>query len=590
MASLSAKEDGVSINEEVFDYRVDMQSILRLSSADPTKGGLSTLRCVAFPKGNTAKIAPGHYLVNASCKLEPVAIALPAVASFKDEGRLDELAIAWEIATNGKLYLITVPLPLRNGKTWVTDSADSKTNKLSMVSTLSTPADRPGVKMLKTIDEWLKAGQCVRLKNVGVTSLKEAKTWCISNSFTKNVQQVIFNARHSARKVIAREADRVDGKMKKPDKSDKAKELTAEEKLKMDERVAKVDLVAGYLKTIEKYYNAKLVDRIICVELPALPDGDDLSSPMSSEALELVRAQCSAKQHEILDEMLMNAQLDKLIQVGRLGELGPFTPMSKIEPVAPVGEGGGAAGPSGAEPTPVTSTSKNLFGDDDDDAELVVVTGQAAKNAQEALAQAQAQAKQKAKARVEISSDEEVDEEVISTQVEEQYLGKRARKDIHRFTHDASKPTTIQPSKKAEKQANKKGRGPNGESMVYKSRGAMLAGFEIDSHARTHTHTHTHTHTQTQTYTHTGVAEKPADAEARKERERVPSAKVLADKIKTLEDQIAIMTSKHATELMLKEVNIKLEMQPKIKEAYDNGYADCKKAMEDARSFMRAFA
>ena len=70
----------------------------------------------------------------------------------------------------------------------------------------------------------------------------------------------------------------------------------------------------------------------------------------------------------------------------------------------------------------------------------------------------------------------------------------------------------------------------------------------------------------------------------------MPSAKVLADKIKTLEDQIAIMTSKHATELMLKEVNIKLEMQPKIKEAYDNGYADCKKAMEDARSFMRAFA
>ena len=143
----------ITVDLEKLSFRIDLPSLIRISSKDALKGGVSALRAHAFPIGYTMDLAPGSYIVNTTCKIDPISVALPAVVHFLDVGRLDELGIAWEVATNGRMYLITVPMPLNKGGVgFVNDTDDFITTPLQLVAGLSTPCDAPGVKMLKSIN------------------------------------------------------------------------------------------------------------------------------------------------------------------------------------------------------------------------------------------------------------------------------------------------------------------------------------------------------------------------------------------------------------------------------------------------------
>jgi hypothetical protein len=191
--------------------------------------------------------------------------------------------------------------------------------------------------------------------------------WGVSNSFTYNSDKVIFNAKHAARKIIAKEAGRADGKMKKPDKADKAVEMMAEEKHKLEERISKISYVEVYFKSVAKYYNQPVGDRLLCVKLPegggtggAALDGGSLPPAV----LEQVRAACSKKQLELIDAALLNDKLDNLFQLGKMKDLAAFTPIpkQKIEDATPI-EDEDESGPSGTVKAQTTSIQPTQGGE-----------------------------------------------------------------------------------------------------------------------------------------------------------------------------------------------------------------------------------
>jgi len=57
--------------------------------------------------------------------------------------------------------------------------------------------------------------------------------------------------------------------------------------------------------------------------------------------------------------------------------------------------------------------------------------------------------------------------------------------------------------------------------------------------------------------------------------------------VKSLEMQLESLKAGQEVAVKLKEVEVKIDFQPKLKEAYDEGYAACRRAMQEARDFMR---
>ena len=158
------KEDSaISIDEEVFNYRVDVPALIRISSAVPENGCISSLRCHGFPKGHAQAMAPGFYIFNKACGIDVTTIDLPAICSYKDEGVLDSLAIDFSIsATNNKLYVVTVPLPLKSGKDWVSDTSDNMNTPLRVIKALAQPVDFQGNKMKTAIENASAADETIR--------------------------------------------------------------------------------------------------------------------------------------------------------------------------------------------------------------------------------------------------------------------------------------------------------------------------------------------------------------------------------------------------------------------------------------------
>ena len=64
------------------------------------------------------------------------------------------------------------------------------------------------------------------------------------------------------------------------------------------------------------------------------------------------------------------------------------------------------------------------------------------------------------------------------------------------------------------------------------------------------------------------------------------SARVKDERIKSLESQIVTMKETHEAALKLKEADVKIEMQPKLTEAYQAGYNACMESMKEARKFL----
>ena len=473
MASVSLSED-ISFSEDVYNVRGDMKTVIRISASDPKAGTISFLRAHLLPKQHSASLCPGSYLVNSTCGVEVHSVMLPAIVGFKDPGRVDELGVVWEAAPNGKMYLGTVPLPLKNGSVWVSDADQLTTNPLRLISSISMPTDEQGVKMLKSIEAWLKAGMCMRYKNVDITSMAAIKIWCNSNSFVANYKKVIHVASLLVRKTVAKEAGRKDdGKLKKGDKTAAAVELTAEESAKVEERLAEVKLVEAYFTRTAKFYNPKLDERIICVAIPSIEEEE---GTLSDETLELVRRAASKKQLELIEEAVTLQKIDNLIVLGRAPDMATVTPLlshvdaGPSESNKPVPRCGGAKGP--------VVQPKELFSEISEDENEEEAVMPPSKKAGKAKAAAAAVVDGEA-------DDDDSDDSIVhaSTQVEE-VGGKRVRKTTDKLNlGDGKRPKSEQPATtddaKNEAGAKKErvGRGPGGQHIKYSkqaSRGDML--------------------------------------------------------------------------------------------------------------------
>ena len=62
---------------------------------------------------------------------------------------------------------------------------------------------------------------------------------------------------------------------------------------------------------------------------------------------------------------------------------------------------------------------------------------------------------------------------------------------------------------------------------------------------------------------------------------------VMQRDVAALQAENEALKARHVTELLLKESEVKVALQPKLKDAYDQGYAASVQAMKDAREFMR---
>ena len=60
----------------------------------------------------------------------------------------------------------------------VSDTKDANTNRLSVIKALAVPVNNDGVKLLKTVDDWLKAGGCVRYQNCEISCMRDCREWC----------------------------------------------------------------------------------------------------------------------------------------------------------------------------------------------------------------------------------------------------------------------------------------------------------------------------------------------------------------------------------------------------------------------------
>ena len=211
------------------------------------------------------------------------------------------------------------------GEDWKSDTNDAVNTRIDLIAAMSVPADGPGTKMRKMIDEWIKKGNCLRYKNVGIDSLADAKSY-VTHAFSVKVKRVLSNTEKLIRKEIAKEAGR-DGKMKKKDNTDKAKELTREEQLKIEERLAKLQLVKKFFDLNSESYGKRLKDRILSVKLPAYSDEHATEDgSISASMLEQIRAACTPHQAKVFDESVMQNKIDALFHMGKTKEITALTP------------------------------------------------------------------------------------------------------------------------------------------------------------------------------------------------------------------------------------------------------------------------
>jgi hypothetical protein len=572
----------VAIDVNKFDVRVDMACVLKLSKSDPLCGAYSSLRAMAFPKGFTALVSTGTYVVNSECGLWPVVMQLPLIVSFKDEGCTDELAISWELGRNGKVYLTTVPLPLEVNKTWKNDAADASIVRLEMVSSLTLVQNHDGNRVARQVNTWLEE-HAIRFKNLKLKSLKQIDQWCSKGSFTANFKVVCQTSLLLALQNFKNDAGR-----KSMTRGTGKEEGRNDEQLKAKSLKDEFEVLSKSIESNAYIYDLDIQERILVAQLPSMVDVA-ADAPLSDDVLTTIIALCPEANREQMEMLLRKRAVSSLLQSGTASSVHGGTPFKAAEKSTT------AAADDTPAAEPEAGTTEPLPSIDEDAA---VEINEINSDDEAAFAAAAAQdaprvtpAHNRKRAVIVSDEDEGEDGVLFRDQVGDVHAlpSKRPSKPVNHFDFpEAAAGKT---------KANKKGRAPGGTKLQYNmsgkysksSKGKLPAGSFIEVPAMScavplgnfHTPQSNLFFQQSQSSTHNHSA---ADVtEVAKLRIDLRDAQ---HKISMLEQKIELMETSHKVEVSSKEAAIRIEMMDKIESAFQKGYTQCSQAMKEAKDLF----
>lgn len=324
-APAAADEDALHVVDmERYSYVFDWGSLVRVSSEDPVGGGAQGLRAFAIPTGFATHAGlPGHYIINSASNLDAEVIELPAVVHMLDEGQAPLLATTFKLASNDKIYILCVELPLlkssdKEGKeTWVDDKTQ-KLVKFELVRSFAPVKNRDGFPLAKHLEIWLSRHSNT-FGEIGVKSLSTARAWSKAGRFHTNLGMVIAAAENRVRQA-AKGAAAPSKKSARPPtkKGDKA----AAEDDSVREKLALLNSVHNALKEAAPYYAAPLQSRLLHAALDPAEEGKELSL---DGLVEIIKR--DSQHADSLLDLVKLAEVAKVLSGGKAAAPNVGTPL-----------------------------------------------------------------------------------------------------------------------------------------------------------------------------------------------------------------------------------------------------------------------
>lgn len=324
-AAGNTDEDALHVvNVERYSYVFDWAALVRLSSEDPVGGGAQSLRAFAIPTGFATHAGlPGHYIVNSASSLDASTIQLPAVVEMVDEGVAPLLATTFKLASNDKIYILAVELPLlkscdKEGKeSWVDDTTQ-KLLKFELVKRFLPVKNRDGIPLAKHADIWLSKHSNT-FGDIAIKSISASRSWCASGRFRANLGLVISSAENRIR-MAAKKASVQSKKTSRLPAKNPEKAAAEEEHVK--QKLALLESVHNALKEAAPYYSAPLQSRLLHAALEPAEEGKELNIDG------LVQIIKRDSQHaDSLLNLVKLAEVAKLLSDGKAGAPPFGTPL-----------------------------------------------------------------------------------------------------------------------------------------------------------------------------------------------------------------------------------------------------------------------
>jgi hypothetical protein len=577
----------MAIDPEAFDFRIDMACVMKLSKSDPLSGAYSSLRAFAFPKGFTALLSTGIYVVNGDSGKWPVALQLPLLVSFKDEGCMDELAISWDLGKNGKLYLTTVPMPLEVDKKWRNDGADASIVRLEMVSKLSIVKNQDGNRIARQVNTWLEE-HATRFRNLKLKSMKEIEHWCSKDRFSSNFKLVCRTSLLLALQAVKNDAGR-----KSLEKSKGREDGRNDESAKAQGLKDEFEVMARSIESCAFVYDLALQERILVAKLPPIADAT-ADAPLSDEVLNSIIAHCPADHRDHMERLLRKRAVSSLLQSGTASSVHGGTPLTRKAVSVTAADEPQAEQPAADEPvrasTPLQSVPENAEVEEISSGDERAFVDAAAADGDGAQ---QGHSTHPRKRIIPDDSDSgDEDDDLFRDPGDVNELPKkRATKPTNHFEPEANFPKAA-----GKKPAAKKGRGPDGGKLQYamsgryaKSRkpntnvppfvGAIPIGT-FSHNPQSNIFFSQSTSSNTTTQNHTSVKDITEVAQLRVD------LREAQHKLALVEQKLELMQESHKVELTSKETAVRMEMMDMIEKAFQKGYDQCSAAMQEAKKLF----
>ena len=272
-----------TVDTDTFSYVADKAAMVHLTSADPTYKSYDTLRIFALPKISASPAGvPGHYLYDATEELEMP--TFPCVVKLADDGIADKLGLFARPTQSGKLYIMTVELPLQiqaaaGGKPaeWVNDKKLLPV-KIDTIKAFQLIENRDGCSLGVQADAWLK-GHSNFGKVLKAPSLLAWRSLYSAGKYEQNVSAAFSNLELALRKDVKQASG---GKAKKAAAPTVAEQQAKDAELKVvEEKVAEARKERDVWLSQKEFYMKPLGERLIEATL----DPDMAGKPLSADSI-----------------------------------------------------------------------------------------------------------------------------------------------------------------------------------------------------------------------------------------------------------------------------------------------------------------